>query len=511
MGDEDDRSREVGQSGLEPLAGGEVEVVRRLVEAEERGGSRQHPRERQTCLLAPREHADLPVDRVTREEEGPEDRAEPRPIRLRRRLLDLLEDRVVGVELVELMLGVVLDGDVGAERALPALDREHPGQDAEQRRLPGPVGAHQHHAVAALHLEVDPRVDHVVAERLVDATEGDDAPAGSGRRREGEPDLPSRSIEGDALDPLEQLDAALRLARLGRLVAEALDEALDLGDAPGLVLGLRRAQRAARLPLDEVVVVVARVHRDAVGPELHDRRHHPIEEVAVVRDDDHGAVVRRQVALEPGERLEVEVVRRLVEQEERRAQEEQPRERGAHAPPPGQLGERSRELLLPEAEAAEDHPGRGLEAIAAERLEGVLEVAVPRGQRVARRRRQRPGDLFHLALDRPHLGEPAEGLGQHRAGRDRGGLLRQVADRGLSRPAHAPGVGRLQLREDPAERRLPHAVRPDEADPLALADLPGEVPEEDTGAVRLRDAFELDHDQGDGTPSSAASAAARAT
>ena len=90
---------------------------------------------------------------------------------------------------------------------------------------------------------------------------------------------------------VEHLDAALHLARLGRLVAEALDEALDLGDALGLVARARLQELAPGLALHQEVVVVARVDHEPLGREVGDRRDHAVQEVAVVRDHDHGAVV----------------------------------------------------------------------------------------------------------------------------------------------------------------------------------------------------------------------------
>jgi hypothetical protein len=50
-----------------------------------------------------------------------------------------------------------------------------------------------------------------------------------------------------------------------------------------------------------------------------------------VRDGDDGALVVREEAFEPGDRLRVEVVRRLVEQEQIRRREEQPAERDTAA------------------------------------------------------------------------------------------------------------------------------------------------------------------------------------
>ncbi len=70
-----------------------------------------------------------------------------------------------------------------------------------------------------------------------------------------------------------------------------------------------------------------KVARPAV--ELERRRRHRLEEPAVVRDEDHRRVERLQLALEPLEARDVEMVRRLVEQQQVGVAAERARERGA--------------------------------------------------------------------------------------------------------------------------------------------------------------------------------------
>src|SRR5213595_1513410 len=144
----------------------------------------------------------------------------------------------------------------GAARALAAVEREYTRQQAEQRRLARAVRPDEGDALAALDLEVDARVDDVVAVRLPRAREPGDAAARPWRGREGEADVPRLALDLDALEAVEHLDPALDLPRLGRLVAEALDEPLDLGDALGLVSRLGEQELAPRLALDQIVVVV---------------------------------------------------------------------------------------------------------------------------------------------------------------------------------------------------------------------------------------------------------------
>ena len=176
---------------------------------------------------------------------------------------ELVEHRVGRRESVELVLRVVMDGDVRAEGALAPLEGQHAGEDLEQRGLARAVLAHEGDALAALHRELHPGIDDVVAVGLVHARQRRHAPARARRLGELEVDPARGAGQLDALDLGQHLHAALHLPGLGRLVAEALDEPLDLLDAPGLVARLRLQQRVARLALDEVVVIVARVDREA--------------------------------------------------------------------------------------------------------------------------------------------------------------------------------------------------------------------------------------------------------
>ena len=66
----------------------------------------------------------------------------------------------------------------------------------------------------------------------------------------------------------------------------------------------------------EVAGKVSGVQREATVLELINRRAHGVEEIAVMRDHEDASVGVAEVFLEPGDRRDVEMVRRLVEKEE---------------------------------------------------------------------------------------------------------------------------------------------------------------------------------------------------
>ncbi len=193
-----------------------------------------------------------------------------------------------------------------------------------------------------------------------------------------------------------------------------------------------------RLLLLEPRGVVALEGDPAAAVELEDPAGDVVEEVAVVGDGDHGALVVGEEALEPGDRLGVEVVRGLVEQQQVRGREEQPAERDAPA-----LSARERRHVA---------------------------VALGQPERVHRPvegRVERPGvaavDLvLHLRLVGEQRVEVGVGLGE--GGGDRVEAVEQVAqlaDAVLDVAAHVLGRVELGLLLEQADawRRAPAAPR----------------------------------------------------
>ena len=224
-----------------------------------------------------------------------------------------------------------------------------------------------------------------------------------------------------------------------------------------------------------------------------------------MRDEGDGARERVDEALEPREPFGVEVVGRLVEEQQVGLHEEDRRERRSRLLAPGQSFDRSFELDA-QPETTAHHACARVEVAPSERQEARERRVVAVGQRsccsntsvVRRRTGERGRGALELPLGRGDAGRASETVAK-RLGRSDLGLLREVGDRRLGRIELDPAtVGSLDTREEPQDRRLPDAVRPDEADPRVPSHVEGRVLEDDLGSVGLGDADETRmHDGGD--------------
>src|SRR5207248_8389275 len=119
------------------------------------------------------------------------------------------------------------------------------------------------------------------------------------------------------------------------------------------------------------------VNAPRLSLELHDARHGAVEERTIVRDEDDARGEAVEKALEPVETGEVEVVRRLVEQEDVEAREQDRRERGAR-----RLAARQRSDLPvgapAKADVGEDGADPRLEVLAPEHEKAVERLGVRR-------------------------------------------------------------------------------------------------------------------------------------
>ena len=190
---------------------------------------------------------------------------------------------------------------------------------------------------------------------------------------------------------------------------------------------------------------VARIGTQQAAVELDDARGHAVEKRAVVRDHDDGGHPGDEV-LDPRDAVDVEVIGRLVQQQEVGLEREGQRERGAL---PLAAGRRLRRGRLVETEAMQELDEPRLRAPPFALVVNGVESAAQR-EAFAQRRRAR----------------------QHR-------FLLHEHDRQAVPRLDLPVVELTQPGDDLQQRRLARAVAADETDALAFAD-------DDAGAVEQR-------------------------
>ena len=454
MADENERALEVAQRADQRVDAPHIEVRRRLVHQQQVRRIQQHLGQRQTRLLPAAEHPDRLEDVVATEQEAAEQRAGELFGRPAVELQRLLEHAALRVQHVAAVLREIARRHIVAEHALARLRREHAGQQLEQRRFARAVRTDQHRALAALGLEIQAPVDpQRLAVAEIDVLQRDDALAGTRRLGEAEFDRLLRVERGvDALHAVEAGEQALGERRLAGLGAELVGQggqALDF--LLLLVEGVLLPLLAGRL-VGQVGLVVPAVAGDPLVGELDDRVDELVDELAVVGDQQDGALVVLQVVLEPHQRFEVEVVRRFVEQQQVRLHDQQPREVRAHHPAAGERVGRPVEVAFAERQTAQDRFG--------------LRFELPVGFVVGAR--HRPGRQL-----------------QHSFVAHRGAFLRQKPNASPLFPADAPLVRRVLAKDDRKERGFARAVRPDQGEAVAPVDLQGDVLEQRAAGIGL--------------------------
>ena len=216
-----------------------------------------------------------------------------------------------------------------------------------------------------------------------------------------------------------------------------------------------------------------------------------------MRGDDERALEVVQEPLEPDDRLDVEVVRRLVEQERVRTHQEDARERDPHLPASRELADVLVDDVRREPEPGEDLTRPRLEPIAAELVEARLHVPEPLDVALELLGsfgvRHRPLERVELPRHVRHLACPGHRLRDDALARHLADVLAEVPDRDVAVGHDVPDVGLLLAHDEPEDRRLARAVRAHEPDLLATKDTHRRLEKEDLLAVLLGDRVETDH------------------
>ncbi len=212
---------------------------------------------------------------------------------------------------------------------VPASGFSAPRQHAEQRGLARAVRPDDSDDAARRQAEGEVVDQEPLAIGLAQAFDLDDEVAEARARRDVDLVRLVARLELDRGQLLELAEPrlALGLARL-RVRAHPLELA---GERAAEALLLLFLLREPLLLLLEPGGIVALPGNAVAAIELEDPAGDVVEEVAVVSHADDRARVLLEVLLEPGDRLRVEVVGRLVEQQHVRLRQQQPAQRDAAA------------------------------------------------------------------------------------------------------------------------------------------------------------------------------------
>ncbi len=498
MADEHHRAGVVGERAEDLLAAGRVEVVRGLVEQQHvRRGDHEHG-ERQPGLLAAGQHAGRLVAVVAGEQERAEHAAGLGGGEVRRGRHHVLEHGALDVDGL-VLLRVVADAQAVPGLELPGVRLVHAREDPQQGRLARAVQPEDHDLRAAVDREVDGGEDLERAVRLRQVRRHERRLAGGGGVRE--PQLRDALDLADLLQARQQAlgpaDHVLRGDRLRRLRTHL--GRLQLQHARLLlgVLPLALAPLLVALALLQVLLPahVVDVEHLAVRVEVEDAVHDLADEVDVVADHDHAALVLLEEVAQPDHGVGVEVVRRLV-QDQRAGVREQDAGQLDAAPLAARQGpEGLVQDAVRQGEVRGDRCGLRLRRVPAAREELLLQgrVAVDRllGDRGVGGAHALRG-LGHLQRDGAEPAGVEDAGARELVGVAGPRVLRQVAD--LAPPLDLAVGGHEVAREHLGEGGLAGAVAADEADLVAVGDAELDVRHQSAGADGDLEAVHGEHD-----------------
>jgi hypothetical protein len=228
--------------------------------------------------------------------------------------------RLIGIE-ARAVLRESDDAEAGGALHVTGIGRQRSREHAEKRCLSAPIRADHADPHPACDGEVEAVEQHAAAERLPDPVRREQhprAPAGRGEldlRRPPRASLPS--LGELLLETVRLFDAALGLGRAGLGSAA---EPLDLsphGIREGLLVGGLTAEEVVAPDKQLTVRPVALEQATRVrATQLEHARGHVLEEVAIVAHDEKGARLGGQDVLQPEDSVHVEVIGRLIHQED---------------------------------------------------------------------------------------------------------------------------------------------------------------------------------------------------
>ncbi len=250
------------------------------------------------------------------------------------------------------------------------------------------------------------------------------------------------------------------------------------------------ARSMPRGALDDVLVVAKRVARQLAVLQLDDLVADRADEGAIVRDQHERPLVLGEVGLEPLDGGEIEVVGRLVHQEEIGLSHQHLGQLQPAALAARQRVDRAGEIALGEADVGREPLDPTFELVAAAALVALLELAVP-GELVGLSVRQARLQRRHLVVQLLQIGERLEQCLEQRAAAPQLLRLAQVGDRRAPEHAHVAAVGLEVSGQEAQRRRLAGAVRSEQRQPVARTDQEGGADEDVVAGITEAGVSEL--------------------
>ncbi len=383
-----------------------------------------------------------------------------------------------------MVLGEVAHPGLVAPAHVAGVGRQPVDGDLQQRRLAESIRANDRHPLAPAH---DQR--HVAEHTLGPVGLGQPGhlqhlPAARAGGLEAQHRRAARAGHQLLhLDALDLLEPALGLGGLGVLRPEALHEgplAGDLLQGP-LVAGLLLLADGRLVPLERRVA--AGVERDGPVVDVQGVGGDVVQEALVVGDHHRAAGVGVQELLQPADGQDVQVVGRLVQQQQIGPAHQHLGQQHAQLEPARQRAQRLAVRRHRDAQALQHRAGPGLQRVTIVGSDAVLEIGDPDriGMGFGRQPAllgQRPGD--HLV--------PAHRQVQDDLGVVQEAVLAQHPHPRALGQQHLAGAGLLVTGQDAQERRLARAVGAHQPVTAAGVQLKRHPLEQGAGPVGLGDA-----------------------
>ena len=314
---------EVDQPVIHGCDGFQVQMVRGLIQHEEIGSGEHHAAEHAADLLTAGEHADRLVHIVPAEEHAAEEAAHV-GFQLFRGILGepLHHVQIAPVEELAVILGEIAGGNGHAPFHGAAVRLDFLRENAEERGL-GLLVAHQGDLLALGHEKRDILQQLHAVLGIVQVRYLQDVLACLPVGRKGNPGIAAAGgrhlLDGQLV---QELPAAGSLLGLGLVAGKALDERLQLPDLilPAFLLVVH--ERLHHLAGFVPEIIVADIELDLVVVDIHNMGTDVVQEPAVMADHDQRAREFHEEILKPGDGAVVQVVGRLVQQEDVRISEQ---------------------------------------------------------------------------------------------------------------------------------------------------------------------------------------------